>query len=156
MSTTQRISLSFSEFVSALLRVIRSDGRIHNALFLLQLRWKWNCAKMTILEYLACGFTNGFGIYECSNSRRLLFRSIYAPVASLIAFFTGGFGIVEIVDNSNLLLVVGGGKRPFMSPNKVILWDDAKARFVGELEVTSKILSVRATKSEYASDSHAH
>lgn len=111
---------------------------------------------MTILEYLACGFTNGFGIYECSNSRRLLFRSIYAPVASLIAFFTGGFGIVEIVDNSNLLLVVGGGKRPFMSPNKVILWDDAKARFVGELEVTSKILSVRATKSEYAFDSHAH
>ena len=56
---------------------------------------------------------------------------------------------MEIVDNSNLLLVVGGGKRPFMSPNKVILWDDAKARFVGELEVTSKILSVRATKSEY-------
>ena len=75
---------------------------------------------MTILEYLACGFTNGFGIYECSNSRRLLFRSIYAPVASLIAFFTGGFGIVEIVDNSNLLLVVGGGKRPFMSPKSSV------------------------------------
>ena len=71
---------------------------------------------------------------------------------SYIAFFTGGFGIVEIVDDSNLLLVVGGGKRPFMSPNKVILWDDAKARFVGELEVASKILNVRATKSEYSHD----
>lgn len=36
----------------------------------------------------------------------------------------GGFSHVSLIDNSSLLVLVGGGRVPRFAPNKVILWDE--------------------------------
>ena len=85
--------------------------------------------------YLACGFENGFAVYQCHPFRKLFSRT----------FQKGGIGLVEILGHSNILAMVGGGKQPLFSPNTVMIWDDAKARFVGEINVNTKVLHVCIT-----------
>lgn len=95
-------------------------------------------------------------MYQCEKARRLFFRSSDDCLCLLLEFITGGIGLIEMVENSNLFLLVGGGMRPLFSPNqvsilwkhnvKVMIWDDAKARFVGEIIVGSKVLNLRVTK----------
>ncbi|KNB44185.1 autophagy-related protein 18A-like protein [Blastocystis sp. subtype 4] len=87
-------------------------------------------------KYLACGYSNGFAVYQCEKVRKLFFRK----------FITGGIGLIEMVESSNLFLLVGGGMRPLFSPSQVMIWDDAQARFVGEITVGSKVLNLRVTK----------
>lgn len=44
---------------------------------------------------------------------------LFAEVVSFIEFLSGGIGIIELLDNSNLVAIVGGGTKPFYSPNSV-------------------------------------
>ncbi len=45
----------------------------------------------------------------------------------------GGIGIAEMVYNTNLMVLVGGGERPKWPTNKCMLWDDAVQKIIGEL-----------------------
>ncbi|KAJ9155394.1 WD40 repeat-like protein [Pleurostoma richardsiae] len=49
--------------------------------------------------------------------------------------FNAGIGLVQMMGKSNILALVGGGRQPKFAQNKVILWDDAKAK--GALEITT-------------------
>lgn len=65
-----------------------------------------------------------------------------------------------MVDCSNIFLLVGGGRRPLHFPHtvcldpsfhsQVLIWDDVKARFIGEIRMPSNVLNLRATKKQYA------
>ncbi len=55
----------------------------------------------------------------------------------------GGIGIVEMLYKSNILALVGGGKYPKYSRNKVILWDDNQGKVIAELSFTTYIKSVK-------------
>lgn len=44
---------------------------------------------------------------------------LFVEVVSFIEFLSGGIGIIELLDNSNLVAIVGGGTKPFYSPNSV-------------------------------------
>ncbi|TFK94689.1 hypothetical protein K466DRAFT_509062 [Polyporus arcularius HHB13444] len=53
---------------------------------------------------------------------------------------TGGtLSFVVPLQTSSLLFLVGGGRSPRYPPNKVILWDDALAQEVAELEFREKV-----------------
>jgi WD40 repeat protein len=58
----------------------------------------------------------------------------------------GGLGIVEMLYKTNILALVGGGKNPKFTPNRVILWDDYQTKILKEFKFTSSIKNVKLKK----------
>ena len=56
----------------------------------------------------------------------------------------GGIGKIEMIKDSNILALVGGGKNPKFSLNKIIIWDDSKIKVISELRFNSNVLKVKA------------
>jgi WD repeat-containing protein 45 len=50
---------------------------------------------------------------------------------------------------SNILAIVGGGKNPKYTPNKVILWDDHQSKVISELRFNSYVKNVKLKKDKY-------
>ena len=57
----------------------------------------------------------------------------------------GGIGRIEMLNTTNILALVGGGKNPKFSINKIIIWDDQKNpnNIIGELRFNTPILNVK-------------
>lgn len=61
-------------------------------------------------------------------------------------FTDGGLGQVALLERTNCLALVGGGKNPKYPTNKVAIWDDMRDQAVALLEVNSPVLNVFITK----------
>lgn len=55
----------------------------------------------------------------------------------------GGIGRVEMLKNTNILCLVGGGKKPKYPLNKIIIWDDNITKVIGEIRFNLPVLNVR-------------
>ena len=57
----------------------------------------------------------------------------------------GGIGRIEMLNTTNILALVGGGKNPKFSINKIIIWDDKKTHnnIIGELRFNNQILNLK-------------
>lgn len=58
-----------------------------------------------------------------------------------------------MVNKSNILALVGGGKFPKYSKNKVILWDENQAKVISELSFNSYVKNVKIVKDKYNKNS---
>ena len=59
----------------------------------------------------------------------------------------GGIGLIAMFNTSNIIGLVGGGKRPFSSLNKLVIWNDATSKQVLEITVDFKIKDVKVKNS---------
>ena len=55
----------------------------------------------------------------------------------------GGISIIEILNRSNVLALVGTGDNPKFSQNKVILWDESQSKVINELIVKFYIKNIK-------------
>ena len=83
----------------------------------------------------ALGTENGFCIYNT-----IPFKD------SFIRDMKGGIGIIEMLNRSNILALVGGGKNPKYAKNKLIIWDDHRAKVISELRFNSEVKNVKLTR----------
>ena len=80
----------------------------------------------------AIGTETGFRIYSTNPFKDNFYRDM-----------NGGIGIIEMLNRTNILALVGGGKNPKYAPNKVIIWDDHQAKVIGELRFISYVKNVK-------------
>ncbi|KAF8338727.1 WD40-repeat-containing domain protein [Cantharellus anzutake] len=76
--------------------------------------------------------TSGFAIYKAWPMTLLRKRDLQ----------NGTLSIVQPMQTTSLLFLVGGGRSPRYPLNKVVLWDDAVGREVGELEFREQVLGL--------------
>lgn len=58
----------------------------------------------------------------------------------------GGIGIIEMLNRSNIIALVGGGKNPKYTSNRVILWDDSQTKMISEMRFGSAVKNVKLKK----------
>ena len=58
----------------------------------------------------------------------------------------GGIGIIEMLNRSNIVALIGGGKSPRYSSNKLVLWDDHKQKEISEMRFMSSVKNVKMKK----------
>lgn len=59
-----------------------------------------------------------------------------------------GFQIVEMMGKSNIIALVGDGKNPDQSPNKVLLWDDNSQKIIAAILVRYPIRTIKLKNSK--------
>ena len=84
---------------------------------------------------LVVGTETGFRIYDT-----IPFKLRYQRILN------GGIGIIEMMYKSNIFGLVGGGKNPKYTPNKVILWDDYQIKVLNEFKLTSSVKNLKLKK----------
>lgn len=89
----------------------------------------------------ACGTDSGFRIYNCDPFKETFRRRFEGRKDD--GSPGGGISIVEMLFRCNILALVGGGKSPEFSPNKVMLWDDHQSRCIGELSFRVEVRAVK-------------
>lgn len=81
----------------------------------------------------SAGTSRGFRIYNCEPFKETFRRDLKS----------GGFGIVEMLFRSNILVLVGGKANSQYPPSKVVIWDDHQSRCIGEFSFRSEVRSVK-------------
>ena len=82
------------------------------------------------------GTEKGFIIYKVSPLNDYYIRDL-----------NGGVGLIAMFNNSNLVGIVGGGKRPYSALNKLVIWNDATSKPILEITVDFKIKNIKVKKS---------
>lgn len=80
--------------------------------------------------YFTVGTDIGFQVFQTRSFNLILSRIL-----------NGGIGLVKILDNSNIFCLVGGGKYPRFSPNKLMIWNDNKNDITNEFRCHSFIIN---------------
>ncbi|KAF3768878.1 WD40 repeat-like protein [Cryphonectria parasitica EP155] len=80
----------------------------------------------------AVGLETGFMVLRTEQGTSMLKKDLAA-----------GIGLAQMMGVSNVIAIVGGGRRPKFASHKVILWDEAKQRASIEINAVSSIRAVK-------------
>ena len=86
-------------------------------------------------SFFSVGTERGFKIYQT-----------YPFIEPYERIMNGGIGVVEMLYNSNFLALIGGGRVPKYSKNKLIIWDDHENKILSELKFTTSIMNIKLKK----------
>ena len=87
-------------------------------------------------SFFSVGAEKGFAIYRTEPfTKEPYFRNM-----------NGGIGIVEMIENSNFLALMGGGKIPRYDKKKVVIYDDNLNKEICELKFATEIRLVKYKK----------
>ena len=108
-------------------------------------------------SYFSLGTEKGFKIYRLDPLKKpicCLRRELVSDTHQLtndktatLNKFMKGIYIVQMINQSNLLALVGGGV--YLSGQSMKVWDDDSSTFLLELEFHSHILNVLTSKNRY-------
>ncbi len=77
--------------------------------------------------------SGGFVVMESSSFKPIFRRQ----------FGGGDLGIAEMVDDTNVFCLVGGGMDPRRGPNQIIIWNDHEAKDIGKVSLREPVRAVR-------------
>ncbi|KAH7063171.1 WD40-repeat-containing domain protein [Macrophomina phaseolina] len=87
------------------------------------------------VSYFSVALENGFRIYDALTCKVQKVRDLGQ-----------GLGCVEMIGKTNYLALVGGGKSPKFAQNKIILWDEEKAKPTLTFELRTPVQRVRISQ----------
>ena len=86
---------------------------------------------------LSLGMETGYRIYDLTKKDSLFFYE---------RIFGKGVGIIEMLDKTNILGLVGGGNEPLEIQTKLNIYDDKEGKYIAYINFKSLILNVRLKK----------
>ena len=86
-------------------------------------------------KFFSIGTENDFFIYQTYP-----FKGPYK------GNMNGGIGVVEMIENSNFIALMGGGTIPRYGKNTLVIWDDNEKRAISELKFSTPIKLVKYKK----------
>ena len=86
-------------------------------------------------SFISIGTEKGYKIYSTIQLNNNYERNL-----------NGGIGIIEMLYESNILALIGGGKKPKFEKNKLIIWNDENLEKISELKFLSNIINVKLKK----------
>lgn len=86
-------------------------------------------------SFFSVGTERGYKIYQTFP-----FTEPYERIMN------GGIGVVEMLYNSNFLALMGGGRVPKYSKNKLVIWDDNEDKIITDLKFTTSIINIKLKK----------
>lgn len=93
----------------------------------------------------AIGTEKGFKIFTSSPFKEYSDRSIHKFKIDL----DGGLGKVEMLYKSNVVALLGGGKKPKYTSNKIVLWDDSQQKVITEIRLNNEVVNVKLKKEKF-------
>ena len=85
---------------------------------------------------IALGTPSGLRVYNASPLREAAAVGGGAALAG-----RGGVAVVEPLERTNILIMVGGGAAPRWPPNIAVVWDDAAQAAVAEIALDGAVLA---------------
>jgi len=87
-------------------------------------------------QFFAAGTGTGFHIFSCEPFKEKCHKE-FGPKGG------SGVGIVEMLFQTNILALVGGGRNPRWPPNEVKIWDDSQDKAIGWLTFKQEVKAVK-------------
>ncbi|CAK7215276.1 Phosphatidylinositol 3,5-bisphosphate-binding protein [Sporothrix bragantina] len=79
------------------------------------------------------GTNTGLRVFDAATCKLLAKR----------AFREGGVGLIQIVGRTNIIPLIGGGRRPVQNPLKIVVWDEKREKFTREIACQRPIRGLR-------------
>src|SRR5690349_19432062 len=85
-----------------------------------------------LITNLTCSTNQGYTIFSLEP----------ALEKKLSVEFDGGVGIMKMFNKSNIVVLVGGGDKPFKSKDTFVLWDQRNKSSIMEIDMREPIKNV--------------
>lgn len=100
---------------------------------------------MTMSGVYSLQFNQDQGCFSCAMESGVRIYNVepLAPKLRLEKDVVGSVSRIEMLNRSNLIAIVGGGKMPKFDENTVLIWDDRIKKFVLEMTFPTWVLNVK-------------